>query len=131
MEKNINQITHTIIGCAMRIHSELGSCYNEVIYQRALALEFNQLGLQYKRELSMPIIYLNENIGTRRIDFLVNDSVIVEIKVRPQIDFMNKYQLINYLEIYNVAHGLLINFGSSSLQFNRLYNKKMNSTNKL
>jgi GxxExxY protein len=131
MEKNINQITHTIIGYAMRIHSELGSCYNEVIYQRALALEFNQLGLQYKRKLSMPIIYLNENIGTRRIDFLVNDSVIVEIKVRPQIDFMTKYQLINYLEIYNVAHGLLINFGSSSLQFNRLYNKKMNSTNKL
>jgi GxxExxY protein len=124
IENDINQITHKIIGCSMKVHSILGNGFQEVIYQRALAIEFNLNGLVFKREMEMPIFYQNEQIGTRRVDFFVENSVMLELKAVEKIEDVHKAQAINYSEAYNIGDGLLINFGGLSLEFKRLYNKK-------
>lgn len=124
IENDINQITHKIIGCSMKVHSILGNGFQEVIYQRALAIEFNLNGLVFKREMEMPIFYQNEQIGTRRVDFFVENSVMLELKAVGKIEDVYKAQAINHLEAYNIGDGLLINFGGLSLEFKRLYNKK-------
>lgn len=119
----INEITRKIIGCAMQVHNTLGSGFQEVIYQRALAIEMRYAGLSFERELEMPIFYRDEQIGTRRVDFFVEECVMVELKATSKLEDVHKAQAINYLEAYDIADGLLINFGSMSLEFKRLYNK--------
>jgi GxxExxY protein len=121
----INEITRKIIGCAMQVHNTLGSGFQEVIYQRALAIEMRYAGLSFEREMEMPIFYRNEQIGTRRVDFFVEDCVMVELKATSKLEDVHKAQAINYLEAYDIADGLLINFGSMSLEFKRLYNKNL------
>lgn len=86
IENDVNQITHKIIGCAMKVHSTLGNGFQEVIYQRALAIEMKLNGLVYQREMSMPIFYQNEQIGTRRVDFFVENSVMLELKAVEKIE---------------------------------------------
>lgn len=125
MGNNINSITHKIIGCAMQVHNTLGNGFQEVIYQRALAIEMGIAELSYQREMEMPIFYREEQIGTRRVDFFVENCVMVELKAMEKIEDVHKAQAINYLEAYNIADGLLINFGGLSLEFKRLYNKKL------
>ena len=125
MEIEINNITHKIIGCAMQVHSTLGNGFQEVIQQRALAIEMHLAQLSFKREMEMPIFYREEQIGTRRVDFFVENCVMVELKAVEKILDVHKAQAINYLEAYNIADGLLINFGGLSLEFKRLYNKKL------
>jgi GxxExxY protein len=121
----INEITRKIIGCAMQVHNTLGSGFQEVIYQRALAIEMRYAGLSFERELEMPIFYRDEQIGTRRVDFFVEECVMVELKATSKLEDVHKAQAINYLEAYDIADGLLINFGSMSLEFKRLYNKRL------
>ena len=125
MAKNINDITHKIIGCAMQVHNTLGNGFQELIYQRALAIEMRLAELSFQREMEMPIFYRDEQIGTRRVDFFVEDCVMVELKAMEKIEDVHKAQGINYLEAYNIADGLLINFGGLSLEFKRLYNKRL------
>lgn len=124
-KKNINDITHAIIGCAMQVHSTLGNGFQELIYQRALALEMNIAGLSFQQEMIMPIFYRDAKIGTRRVDFFVENSVMLELKAREKLEDAHKAQAINYPEVYNIADGLLINFGRLSLEFKRVYNKKL------
>lgn len=122
---NVNDLTHKIIGCAMKVHNNLGNGFQEVIYQRALAIEFRMFGLNFEREKEMPIFYYEELIGTRRVDFFVEKAVMVELKAMEKIEDIHKNQAINYLEAYNIADGLLINFGGLSLDFKRVYNRKL------
>lgn len=121
----INELTRKIIGCAMAVHKALGNGFQEVIYQRALAIEFTFQGLSFEREKEMPLTYRGQDIGTRRVDFFVDQRVMVELKAIEQILPVHKAQAINYCEAYQIADGLLINFGSSSLDFKRVYNKQM------
>ncbi|MFS2187596.1 GxxExxY protein [Mucilaginibacter sp. Mucisp84] len=116
--------TSKIIGCAMRVHSTLGNGFQEVIYQRALEMEMSLEGLGFVRELEMPIFYRGEQIGTRRVDFFVEGEIMVELKAIAQLENVHLAQAINYLEAYNIQTGLLINFGSLSMEFKRLLNKK-------
>lgn len=109
----------------MQVHSTLGNGFQEVIYQRALAIEMTLTGLSFQREMEMPIFYREEQIGTRRVDFFVENCVMVELKALEKIEDVHKAQGINYLEAYNIADGLLINFGGLSLEFKRLYNKRL------
>lgn len=126
MDKSqIDKITHKIIGCAMEVHNRLGSGFQELIYQRALAIEMTFQGLSFEREKEMNITYRDEIIGTRRADFFVEDVVMVELKAIEKILPVSKAQAINYLEAYNIADGLLINFGGLSLEFKRVYNKTL------
>ena len=124
MGTNVNDITHKIIGCSMQVHNTLGNGFQEVIYQRALAIELRLAGLSFEREMEIPISYRDERIGTRRVDLYVEGCVMVELKAVAKIEDVHKAQGINYLEAYNMADGLLINFGGLSLEFRRLYNKK-------
>lgn len=121
----INDLTHKIIGASMQVHRVLGNGFQEVIYQRALAVEFNHIGISYEREKEMNIFYRDEQVGTRRVDFFVEDSVMVELKAVSELEEAHKAQAINYLEAYGIANGLLINFGKTSLEFKRVYNKKL------
>lgn len=116
------ELTHKIIGCAMKVHSTLGNGFQEVIYQRALAIEFEKQGLGFQREMEMAIFYEGIDIGTRRVDFFVEDSIMVEIKALIQLEDVHLAQAMNYCQAYNLPIGLLINFGSKSLQFKRVYN---------
>lgn len=122
--EEFNDCTSKIIGCAMRVHGALGNGFQEVIYQRALEIEMGLFGLGFAREMEMPIFYRGEQIGTRRVDFFVDDEVMVELKALINLEDVHLAQGINYLEAYNIKIGLLINFGSKSLQFKRLLNKK-------
>jgi GxxExxY protein len=122
--EEFNDCTSKIIGCAMRVHAALGNGFQEVIYQKALQIEMGVAGLSFMREMEMPIFYREEQIGTRRVDFFVEDEIMVELKALINLEDVHLAQGINYLEAYNIKIGLLINFGSKSLQFKRLLNKK-------
>lgn len=117
-------ITSKIIGCAMNVHKTLGRGFQEVIYQRALEIELREAKVPFKREFVMPIFYKDMRIGTRRVDFLIDDTISVELKARTKLEDVHFAQAINYLEVYNLEVGLLINFGENSLNFKRLTNKK-------
>ena len=123
-EYKYSDLTAKIIGCAMTVHKTLGNGFQEVIYQRALEIEMGMEGLAFNREFEMPIFYREQQIGTRRVDFLVEGIVSVELKAITKLEDVHFAQAINYLEAYNLEIGLLINFGESSLNFKRLTNKK-------
>ena len=123
-EYKYSEITGKIIGCAMRVHAALESGFQEVIYQRAMAIEMADAGLEFSREHDMPIFFKNHQIGTRRVDFLVEKVVSLEIKAKSNLENLDLSQGINYLEANNLEVGLLINFGARSLQHKRLANSK-------
>ncbi len=111
----------------MKVHNSLGNGFQEVIYQRALAIEMQNQGLSFQRELEMPVFYSEEEIGTRRVDFLVEEKVMVELKALTKLEDVHLAQAINYLEAYHLEVCLLLNFGSKSLEFRRLLNTKKRS----
>jgi GxxExxY protein len=117
-------LTGKIIGCAMKVHSELGNGFQELLYQRALAMEMEDQGLSFNRELEIPVFFKARQIGTRRVDFLVEGLISVEIKALIKLEDVHLSQAINYLEAFNLEVGLLINFGARNLEFKRLKNKK-------
>lgn len=117
-----SDLTEKIIGCSMRVYNTLGNGFQEVIYQRTLAIELKKLNIDFDRELEMPIMYEGISIGTRRVDILVEKKVSVELKAVTKLENVHLAQAINYLEAYNLEVGLLINFGNTSLEFKRLIN---------
>lgn len=118
-------LTYKIIGCAMEVHKHLGNGFQEVIYQRALAIEMELQSINFQREFGMPLYYKGQNIGTRRVDFFVEDCIMVEIKARVNLEDVHLAQAMNYVEAYNLEIGLLINFGAKSLQHKRVHNNKI------
>ena len=119
-------ITAKIIGCAMKVHRELGFGFQEYIYQRALEIEFTNASLRFKMEYEMPIYYAGEKIGIRRVDFFVEDKIMIELKAKAVLEKQYFVQTFNYLEVSGIEIALLLNFGGASLQFKRLHNKKLN-----
>lgn len=128
-EYKYSELTEKIIGCAMKVHSALGNGFQEVIYQRALDIEMSDAGIEFSREYEMPVYYKQQQIGTRRVDFLVESVVSVEIKALIKLEDVHLAQAINYLEAYDLEVGLLINFGAKSLEFKRVSNKKFKQKN--
>ncbi|HKK88176.1 MAG TPA: GxxExxY protein [Saprospiraceae bacterium] len=124
-DSSINELTHKIIGCAMEVHNQMGNGFQEVIYQRALSIELTLNGIQHEREVEMPLKYKGYDIGTRRVDFFVEEKIMVEIKAIEKLEGVHKAQAINYCEAYNIADGLLINFGAQRLQYHRVFNKRL------
>ena len=113
----------------MTVHSALGNGFQEVIYQRALEVEMADEGLSFTREYEMPIYYKERQIGSRRVDFLVDNVVSVELKAVARLEDVHLAQAINYLEAYDLEVGLLINFGARSLEFKRVTNRKFKQNN--
>ena len=120
------ELTHKIIGCAMRVHSALGNGFQEVIYQRAMEIEMADSDISFSREYEMPVYYKNRQIGTRRVDFLVEENISVELKAIINLEDVHLAQTINYLEAYDLEVGLLINVGAKSLVLNGSIIKSLN-----
>lgn len=120
-ELKYKDITEKILGASFEVHKFLGNGFQEVIYQRALAWEMKQKGLEFAREIEQDIFYkeLPEPIGTRRADFVVEGKVLVELKAVIQLEDVHWAQALNYLKAYKLEVGLLINFGSKSMTFKR------------
>ena len=118
------ELTRKIIGCAMAVHSALGNGFQEVIYQRALVIELTDCGLNFSREHEMDIFYKDQKVGNRRVDFFVEEKVMVEIKALIKLEDVHLAQAMNYIQAYELEIGLLINFGSRSLEFKRIHNNK-------
>ena len=104
----------------MKVHNTLGNGFQELIYQRALAIEMKKQGLSFQREMEMPIYYEEENIGTRRVDFFVEGKIMLELKAITKLEKVHLAQALNYLEAYKMEIGLLVNFGNIKLEFKRL-----------
>ncbi len=119
-------LTSDIIGCAMKVHNKLGKGFPENIYQRALAIELEKINLSFAREQEWNVFYDEILIGKRRVDFVVENKVLVELKAIGDFVPANYSQIMNYLEAFHFEIGLLINFGNSSLEFKRFTNKKKN-----
>lgn len=124
---NYDDVTYKINGCAMKVHNTLGNGFQEVIYQRCLAIELERAGLGFSRELEQNIFYDGIHVGTRRADFIVESDIIVELKALINLEDVHLAQAKNYLVAYNMPIGLLINFGATSLQIKKVFNKKFNS----
>ena len=116
------EITRRIIGCAMKVHSNLGNGFQEVNYQRAIIIEMNLDRLNFEREKAMKIFYKCQKIGTIRVDFFVDGKIMAELKAVIKIEDVHLAQAENYLEAYNIETGLLVNYGSRSLEFKRIFN---------
>lgn len=115
-------LTYKIIGCAMEVHKHMGNGFQEVVYQRALAIEFKMQGIEFSREHEMQLTYKGYNIGKRRVGFFVENLIMVEIKAVIDLEDVHLAQAMNYVEAYNLEIGLLINFGAKSLQHKRVHN---------
>lgn len=118
-------LTRKIIGCAMEVHRRLGNGFQEVIYQRALEIEMKLSELSFEREMEMSIYYRDKNIGLRRVDFFVENKIMVELKAVIRLEDVHLAQAMNYVEAYHMQIGLLINFGAKSLEFKRVHNNTM------
>lgn len=125
----LDEITYKINGCAMKVHNTLGNGFQEVIYQRCLAIELEKSGLNFGREVEQTIYYEGIEVGARRADFVVENQVIVELKALINLEDVHLAQAKNYVVAYDFAVGLLINFGANSLQFKKVFNPKYNPAN--
>jgi GxxExxY protein len=119
-----DELTYKIIGCAMKVHNTMGPGFQEVIYQRCLNIEFKRAGLNFFREQSQKVYYEKYEVGTRRADFIVEGKVVVEIKAQVNLEDVHLAQAKNYTVAYDFPLGLLINFGSQSMQYKLVFNPK-------
>ena len=127
---NLEDITYKIIGCSMKVHNTLGNGFQEVIYQRCLAIELEKAGVSFGREIEQTIFYEGIEVGTRRADFVVEEKVIVELKALINLEDVHLAQAKNYVVAYDFPIGLLINFGATSLQYRKVFNPKYNDVGK-
>lgn len=124
----LDELTYKINGCAMKVHRTLGNGFQEVIYQRCLAIELEKAGLEFDREKEHNIYYEGAHVGTRRADFVVEEKVIVELKALINLEDVHLAQAKNYVMAYEKPIGLLINFGARSLQFKKVFNSKLSES---
>ncbi len=124
MIDNFEELTYKINGCAMKVHNTLGNGFQEVIYQRCLAIEFKHAGISFEREKEHTIFYDGLEVGSRRADFVVEGKIVVELKALLNLEDVHLAQAKNYVAAYDFPIGLLINFGSTSLQVRKIFNKK-------
>jgi GxxExxY protein len=121
-------LTYAIIGCAMKVHNTLGNGFQEVIYQRCLQIELERANLKFGREVEQTIHYEDFVVGTRRADFIIEEKVVVELKAVINLEDVHLAQAKNYVVAYKLPLGLLINFGSTSLQYKLVFNPRFNNS---
>jgi GxxExxY protein len=124
MEKD--ELTYKIIGCAMKVHNTIGNGFQEVIYQRCLAIELEKAGISFAREVEQTVYYDGIEVGTRRADFIIENLLVIELKALINLEDVHLAQAKNYLTVYNFEKGLLINFGAISLQYKLVFNTNKN-----
>jgi len=115
-----SDLTGTIIELAIKVHKNLGSAYEEKIYQRALYLELQRAKINFEREKAITINYGNVTIGKKKLDFVVENKIVVELKKTDAIDKVHVAQVVSYLKILKLNIGLILNFGRSKLEIKRV-----------
>jgi GxxExxY protein len=120
-----HELTEKIIGCAMKVHRHFGLGFPEIVYKRALMIVLEKIGLIFKQEVEKDIIYEGKLIYKRRLDLIVENIVLLELKALKEVDNGDYNQIINYLRVFGMEVGLLLNFGLPSLQFKRFINSKI------
>src|SRR5436190_11953699 len=113
-------LSRIIIGCSMKVHNNLGMGFSENIYQRSLVLELEKAGLKCEIEVEKPVFYDGKLVGKRRLDLVVESIILIELKALSEVDKRSYNQILNYLKIFGLEVGLLLNFGKESLEFKRL-----------
>jgi GxxExxY protein len=126
MEKD--DLTYRIIGCAMKVHTNMGRGFREYVYCRALAIELRAAGIPFEREVWLPIYYGDYKIAARRVDFYCGVMVTIEVKAKSDMTDADMSQALNTLERLNIKDGLLINFGGAKLEYKHLFNNKYDPT---
>ncbi len=112
--------TYAIIGAAMEVHRQLGCGFLEAVYQESLALELQARQIPYQREMELPIFYKGQRLTTfYRADFICYDTAVVELKALAKLGGVEEAQIINYLKATGLQTGLLLNFGTTSLEYKR------------
>ena len=119
MENDIDKLTGLIIGCAMEVHRILGPGFLESVYEKALAIELELHGIAYERQTPIHAQYKGHSVGDFVSDLLVDKKVLVELKASQALHDRHGIQLVNYLTATGIDNGLLLNFGTDSLQFKR------------
>ena len=110
-----DELTERILGCAIEVHRVLGPGLLEATYEEALCMELEQAGLRFARQVSVPVFYKSKPVGEHRLDLLVEDRVVVEIKAVARLEPVFEAQLLTYLRVAAKPVGLLINFHSRLL----------------
>jgi GxxExxY protein len=113
-------LTDQIIGCIVKVHRTLGPGFVEAIYRRALVIELRRCGLHVRAEMEVEVYYEREHVGTQRLDLVVNDTVVLELKAVPQLAAAHYEQLRSYLRASGLEIGLLVNFGRERSDFRRV-----------
>ncbi|WPZ09560.1 GxxExxY protein [Roseivirga spongicola] len=122
-----DKLTYAVIGCAMTVHNIMGPGFQEVIYQRCMAIEMLKVGIEFQREKEQVVYYDGLEVGMRRADFVIEDKLILELKALVELEDVHLAQAKNYTVAYDFPKGLLINFGSKSLQYKLMFNPKYNN----
>lgn len=118
------ELSYRIVGSAFKIFNELGFGHKEVVFQRAFAKELESSKIDFKRENRFPINYNGETICTYIPDFLINDQVVVELKIRPKIGYIHIKQVVNYLRTTNLKLAIVIYFTREGVKYRRIVNFK-------
>ncbi len=124
------ELTEKIIGASFRVHNTLGNGFQEVIYQRCLAIELEKASVAFVREVEQSIYYEGIDVGTRRADFVVEEKIMVELKALINLEDVHLAQAKNYVVAYDFSVGLLINFGATSLQYKKVFSPKYQTKDK-
>ena len=125
-ELKYKDLTEKIIGCAMKVHRYFGPGFPEVVYKRALMIELKKNSIKFKEEVERDIIYEGKPIHKRRLDLIIEEVVLLELKALKEVDNSETNQTLNYLRVFNIEVGLLLNFGAPSLFFKRFVHTKNN-----
>jgi GxxExxY protein len=115
-----DELTYKVIGCAMKIHRVLGGGLHESVYQRALSIEFRNSFIQFVSDPVLPIYYESEEIGVRKIDFVIEDAVMIQLKVIISLEEVHMLQGLNHLVALGIDKGLILNFGAQNLEVKRV-----------
>lgn len=121
-------LTYKVIGCSIKVHNTLGNGFQELIYQRCLAIELQKANVAFNREVEQAIYYEGIHVGTRRADFVIEEKIVVELKAIINLDDAHLAQAKNYVVAYHFPIGLLINFGATSLQYKKIFNQRSGFT---
>ena len=119
-EKPIEDLTQRIIGAAIRVHTELGPGFLESVYEESLAVEFAESGIQFERQKPLSVLYREHHVGEHRLDFLVENAVIVELKAVTSLENIHFVIVRSYLKAAGLDHALLLNFAAAPLTIKRV-----------
>jgi len=120
----LSAITDRVIGCAISVHRELGPGFLESIYERALALEFAASGIAFVQQKIVPVTYRGAHIGEHRLDFLVDDCFVLELKAVKALDDVHFAIVRSYLKATHLDHGLILNFSTMPLTIKRVFRER-------